>query len=152
MIEGVYVKKLVKRVDERGWLMEMLRSDDSFFEQFGQCYVTVCNPGYVKGWHYHNKQRDNFSVIKGTAKIVLYDQREDSKTKGEVNEFIVGEDNPQLISIPIGVFHGFECQGNESCYIVNCPTEMYNREKPDEFRIDPFDNDIPYKWTAEKGG
>ena len=132
--------------------MEMLRKDDGFFEQFGQCYVTACNPGFVKAWHYHKKQRDNFTVIKGKAKIVLYDSRDDSKTKGEVNEFISGEDNFQLISIPQGVFHGFECMGEEPCYIVNCPTEMYNKEEPDEFRIDPFDNDIPYEWTAKKGG
>jgi len=152
MIEGVFVKKLVKHVDERGFVMEMLRKDDSFFEQFGQCYVTVCNPEYVKGWHYHNKQRDNFTLIKGEAKIVLYDQRKDSKTKGEVNEFVVSEENPQLISVPNGVFHGFECVGDEPCYIVNCPTEPYNRDEPDEFRIDPFDNDIPYKWESKKGG
>ncbi len=151
MIEGVFVKKLVRHEDDRGWLMEMLRDDDAFFEKFGQCYITVCNPNRVKGWHYHKKQRDNFAVIRGKGKIVLYDQRDDSKTKGEVNEYIIGKENPQLISIPQGVYHGFECVGEEPCYIVNCPTEHYNKKEPDEFRVDPFDNDIPYEWTAKKG-
>lgn len=151
MIEGVHIKKLVKRVDERGFVMEMLRSDDPFFEKFGQNYVSVCNPGFVKGWHYHSKQRDNFAVVKGNGKLVLYDCRENSKTKGEINEFIMGEKNTILVSIPKGVMHGFECVGDESCYFVNCPTEPYNSKNPDEFRVNPFDNNIPYKWTAKKG-
>lgn len=151
MIEGVYVKQLKKHVDERGFVMEMLRSDDSFFEKFGQNYVSVCNPGYVKGWHYHSKQRDNFAVIRGKGRLVLYDRREGSKTKGEVNEFIMGDDNTILVSVPKGVLHGFECIGNEPVYFVNCPSEPYSQEKPDEFRVDPFDNKIPFKWTAKKG-
>src|SRR3989338_1074137 len=125
MIYGVYVKKLKKITDKRGFLMEMLRNDDPFFRKFGQVYLTVCNPGYVKAWHYHKKQSDNFTVVKGKGRIGLYDAREGSSTKGQVMEFISGEEDPMLIFIPQGVMHGYEAIGGEPCYLVNCVTEPY---------------------------
>ena len=146
MIDGVKIKKLKVIPDERGRLMEMLRCDDELFIKFGQVYMTTAYPGIVKGWHYHKKQMDNMVCVKGMMKVVLYDSRENSKTKGEINEFFIGIHNPTLVQIPNGVCHGFKCMGNEEAIIVNCPTEPYNYKEPDEFRIDPFDNDIPYDW------
>ncbi|MBI2658437.1 dTDP-4-dehydrorhamnose 3,5-epimerase family protein [Candidatus Woesearchaeota archaeon] len=151
MIEGVQIKKLKKITDERGFLMEMLRNDDTFFQKFGQVYMTVCNPGYVKAWHYHKKQSDNFAVVKGTGRVGLYDRRKDSTTKGDVMDMTIGEGNPALVFIPKGVVHGFEAVGNEPCFLINTVTEPYNYNSPDEERIDPFDNDIPFKWKNKKG-
>ena len=100
MIEGVKIKRLKVIPDERGMLMEMMRDDDEFFQKFGQVYLSVVYPGVVKGWHYHKKQTDHFVFVKGNAKVVLYDNREGSKTKGEINEFFMGEYNPILLVIP----------------------------------------------------
>ncbi|TLZ62943.1 MAG: NAD-dependent epimerase/dehydratase family protein [Methanobacteriota archaeon] len=108
MIDGVKVRPLKPIHDERGYLMEMLRSDWPEFSKFGQVYVTIAYPNVVKGWHYHKVQTDNFVVVKGAAKVVCYDNRSGSKTKGEVNEFFPGEGNPILIQIPPFVVHGFK--------------------------------------------
>ena len=146
MIEGVKIKKLKVIPDERGRLMEMLRSDDELFITFGQVYLTTAYPGVVKGWHYHKKQTDNMVVVKGMMKVVLYDGREGSSTKGEVNEFFMGIHNAILLQIPPFVFHGFKCTSEEEAMVINCPTETFNYEDPDEFRVDPHENDIPYNW------
>ena len=151
MIEGVKIKKLKVIPDERGRLMEMLRCDDDFFTKFGQAYVTAAYPGVVKGWHYHKIQEDNMIIIKGMMKVVLYDDRSNSKTYKEVNEFFVGEHNPALIHIPIGVLHGFKCISETEAICINIPTEPYNYEKPDEYRIDPHSKEIPYDWTRKDG-
>jgi dTDP-4-dehydrorhamnose 3,5-epimerase len=151
LIEGVKIKKLRVIPDERGRLMEMLRCDDDLFIKFGQAYMTSAYPGVVKGWHYHMKQTDNFVVVRGMMKVVLYDSREDSPTKGEVNEFFMGTHNPILLQIPPYVFHGFKCIGEEEALVVNFPTEPYNYEEPDEYRVHPHDNDIPYDWTRKDG-
>ena len=151
LINGVQVKQLKWIPDERGKLMEMLRCDDSVFEKFGQVYITTCYPGVVKAWHYHQNQADNMVVVKGMARVALYDSREDSPTKGLVNEFFIGEDNPMLIHIPEKVLHGFKAYGLQPAYVVNTVTRPYNRKEPDEFRIDPFDNDIPYDWSLKQG-
>lgn len=151
MIEGVFIKKLKLIPDERGRLMEMLRCDDKIFKKFGQIYMTTVKPNYVKAWHYHKKQTDNFVCVKGKVRVGLYDSRKKSKTRGNVQEVILGFENPVLLQIPSGVFHGFESDCNEESIVINIPTEPYNYTKPDEYRVNPFHNNIPFKWKGRKG-
>ena len=151
MIDGVKTKKLRVLPDERGRLMEMLRADDDLFIRFGQVYLTTAYPGVAKGWHYHKKQTDNMVVVKGMMKIVLFDARKDSPTHGEVNEFFMGEHNPLLLQIPPLVYHGFKCISVEEALVINCPTDVYNYQSPDEYRVDPHDPSIPYDWSRKDG-
>lgn len=151
MIDGVAVRQLRVIPDERGYLMEMLRSDWPEFERFGQAYVTAVYPGVVKGWHYHRIQTDHFICVGGMAKVVLYDRREDSPTQGEVNEFFVGQLNPILLKIPPGVVHGFKAVSPEMTLIVNIPTELYEYDNPDEYRLPPHTDQIPYDWARKDG-
>ena len=151
VIEGVKVRQLRFIPDERGYLMEILRSDWEEFERFGQVYVTAGYPGAVKGWHYHKFQTDHFVCIHGMAKVVLYDRREGSPTYGEVNEFFIGERNPCLIKIPSGVVHGFKGVGEDVALIVNVPTELYDYSQPDEYRLPHDTDEIPYDWTLQHG-
>ena len=151
MIQGVRVKSLKVIPDERGWLMEMLRCDDELFVGFGQVYMTAAYPGVVKGWHYHKKQIDHFVCVKGMMKVVLFDSREGSPTRGEVNEFFIGERNAQLVQIPPLVLHGFKCISDAPAILINTVTQPYDHADPDEFRVHPHDNDIPYDWARKDG-
>lgn len=151
MIAGVIIKKLKVIPDERGRLMEILRADDEMFKGFGQVYMTSAYPGVVKGWHYHKKQYDNMAVVKGMMKIVLYDSRPESATRGEINEIFAGEHNPVMVHIPPFVYHGFKCISEEEAVVVNTPTDVYNYREPDEFRVHPHENDIPYDWGRKDG-
>lgn len=151
MIDGVKTRKLRLIPDERGYLMEMFRSDWEEFEQFGQVYVTAVYPGVVKGWHYHKLQTDHFICVKGMAKVVLYDNRDGSPTRGEVNEFFIGEQNPTLLTIPPGVLHGFKGISTEMALIVNVPDRLYNYEQPDEYRFPAQSPEIPYNWARKDG-
>ena len=151
LIEGVNVHQLKPIVDERGFLMEMIRSDDPEFNGFGQTYLTSVNEGVVKAWHYHEKQIDTFICVYGMIKLVLFDSRENSPTYGIVNEFFIGDKNPQRVQIPTKVMHGLKGISSGYSLIINIPNQMYNYEKPDEFRVHPHDNNIPYVWERQDG-
>ena len=151
MIDGVKIKQLKVIPDERGRLMEILREDDEIFMRFGQVYLTTGYPGVVKAWHYHKVQNDHFCVIKGMMKVVLYDARDDSPTKGEVNEFFLGEHRPIVLRIPPLVYHGFKTISQEEALLINVSTQVYKHDGPDEFRVHPHENDIPYKWARKDG-
>lgn len=151
MIDGVKTKKLKVIPDERGRLMEILRSDDELYEKFGQVYVTAAYPGVVKAWHYHREQTDHLICISGMMKIVLYDAREGSPTFGEVNEFFCGIHNPLLVKVPKGIYHGFKCISETEALVINIPDQLYDYNSPDEFRVDPHKNDIPYDWARKDG-
>ncbi len=151
LIHGVETKLLKPIVDERGFLMETLRMDDPLFKGFGQAYVTAVNDGVVKAWHYHDDQIDNFICLVGHIKLVLYDCREESPTHGQINEFFIGERNPLLVQIPTKVLHGFKGLTAPHALVLNLPNHAYRYDAPDEFRVEPHDNDVPYDWSRQDG-
>ena len=149
MIEGVQVIPLKQFPDERGKVMHMLRADAPHFEQFGEIYFSVVYAGVVKGWHIHREMTLNYAVVSGMIKLVLYDPRDGSATRGEIQEIFVGEDNYVLVKIPSGVYNGFKGIGEQPAIVANCATIPYS---PDEIsRLDPFSNEIPYDWGLKHG-
>jgi dTDP-4-dehydrorhamnose 3,5-epimerase len=151
MIEGVKTKALRVIPDERGRLVEILRRDDELFKGFGQVYMTTTYPGVVKAWHRHEKQTDNIACLAGMIKMALYDGRSGSATYREINQFYLGVHNPTLVQVPAGVYHGWMCVSQEEALVVNIPTEPYDRARPDEQRLDPHENDIPFDWKRKDG-
>jgi dTDP-4-dehydrorhamnose 3,5-epimerase len=150
-IHDVRTSKLRVMPDERGWLMEILRADDTeLFTKFGQVYVSATYPDVVKAWHYHKKQVDHFACVAGMVKLVLIDTREDSPTRGAVNEFFLGSQNPMLVQVPNLVYHGWKCISLEPSLVVNVTTEPYRYADPDEYRLDPHGT-LPYDWTRKDG-
>ncbi len=146
MIDGVKVKKLKIIPDDRGRLMEILRADEAIFQKFGQVYMTTALPGVVKAWHYHKKQNDNFTCVHGKMRLALYDARPKSPTYKEVNDFVISLESPMLVHIPKNVYHGFKCVSDTEAIVINTVTLPYNYKNSDEYRCDPYDNDIPYDW------
>jgi dTDP-4-dehydrorhamnose 3,5-epimerase len=151
LIHGVKVKKLSVHPDERGRLMEILRKDDELFATFGQVYMTSAYPGVVKAWHYHKKQVDHFTSVHGMVKLVLYDPRKGSPTRGQVNEFFIGAHSPVLVRIPAGVYHGFKGIDVHESIMINIPTEVYRYDRPDEYRLPAHTKKIPYDWARKDG-
>jgi dTDP-4-dehydrorhamnose 3,5-epimerase len=151
VIDGVIVKHLKLIPDERGRLMEILRCDEDIFVRFGQVYMTTTYPQVVKAWHYHKKQDDFIVCVKGMLKLVLFDDREGSPTQNEINEFFLGDHNPILVKVPRKVYHGWKCISTDEAIVVNAPTEAYDPSAPDEYRLDPHNNNIPYRWARKDG-
>lgn len=144
MIQGVRLRPLVRHEDERGSLVELLRSDWPEFTRFGQAIITVNLPGVIRAWHWHTRQTDYAVVVSGTAKLPLYDGREGSPTRGDVEEYVLGDGNFAGLLIPPGVYHGYKTLGDRPALIVNFPDRVY--DPADEHRI-PFDTtEIPYRW------
>jgi dTDP-4-dehydrorhamnose 3,5-epimerase len=147
MIDGVLVHPLRQIPDERGKIMHMLRFDDLHFEQFGEIYFSVVYPGVVKAWHIHKQMTLNYACVVGMIKLVLYDDREESPTRGELQQLFVGESNYLLVRIPPGVWNGFKGIGTGPAMVANCATLPHDPEEI--MRLDPFENDIPYDWTLK---
>lgn len=144
MIHDVFVQPLRQIPDERGKIMRMLRATDSYFESFGEIYFSTVYPGVVKGWHIHREMTLNYAVIFGAIKLVLYDERESSPSKGQLMELFIGDGNYCLVKIPPQIWNGFKGIGTTPAIVANCATMAHD---PNEIsRIDPRNNHIPYKW------
>ncbi len=149
MIDGVQITPLRQIPDERGKVMHMLRSDAPHFRQFGEIYFSTVHPGAIKAWHIHKLMTLNYAVVHGMIKFVLYDDREGSPTRGELQELFIGESNYCLITVPPLVWNGFKGIGNQSAIVANCATHVHT---PDEIeRMSPFSDRIPYNWDIRHG-
>ena len=149
MIDGVLVHPLRRIPDERGSVMHMLKETDPHFTRFGEIYFSTVYPGAVKGWHLHDRMVLHYAVPHGQIKMVLYDDREGSPTRGEVQEIFMGDSNYVLVRVPAGVWNGFKGIGVVLAVVANCATIPHD---PTEIhRLDPHVNDIPYDWARKDG-
>lgn len=147
MINDVIIKKLEKYSDERGWLTEVFRNDELDFDP-AMGYVSLTNPGVVRGPHEHAFQSDCFIFLgPGSFRLHLWDRRENSSTKGEALELEVGENNPTLVVVPPGVVHGYKCISEIPALSLNLPDKLYKgegkKEEIDEIRWEKDENS-PY--------
>lgn len=144
MIDGVRILPLRRIADDRGAILHMLRRDDPHFERFGEIYFSLVNPGVVKGWHLHTRMTLNYAVPVGHIRLVLFDAREASSSRGAVQELELGEGRYQLVSVPPGVWNGFLGLHDGPSLVANCATEPHD---PAEItRIPPTDARVPYDW------
>lgn len=149
MIDGVLVHPLKQIPDERGKVMHMLKATDPHFERFGEIYFSMVFPGVVKGWHRHSRMTINYAVVRGTIKLVLYDDRPKSPTRAEVQELFVGESQYCLVKVPPMVWNGFKGVGVEPALVANCASIPHDPAEIE--RLDPFSDRIPYVWDLRHG-
>jgi len=147
MIDGVTITPLRQIIDERGKVMHMLREDSHVFERFGEIYFSCTHPGAIKAWHMHTRMTLNYAVVFGGLKFVLFDDRENSPSRGEIQEIYLSPENYCLVTVPPLIWNGFKGIGTQTTIVANCATMAHD---PDEIvRRDPFDAAIPYDWHIQ---
>ena len=147
MIDGVLLTPLKQIFDERGKVMHMLRDDSPVFSGFGEIYFSYTHAGIVKAWHLHKEMVLNYAVIHGAIKIVLYDDRPDSRTCGEIQEIFLSPENYMLLTVPPKIWNGFKSIGNEISILANCASISHNDNEI--MRREPMDTNIPYNWDIK---
>jgi dTDP-4-dehydrorhamnose 3,5-epimerase len=146
VIEGVQVIPLKKIPDERGTILHMLKCTDPHFRQFGEIYFSTVYPGVIKGWHKHREMTLHYACIEGRIKLVLFDDRDESPTKGQSMEIFLGPDDYSLVIIPPGIWNGFKGMSAPYAIVANCCSHPHDPSRTQ--RMDPFHNPIPYNWDV----
>jgi dTDP-4-dehydrorhamnose 3,5-epimerase len=138
MIKSLLIYNLESHLDERGYFVELLRDDWTKLlknNQIVQLNLSYSYPGIIRAWHRHLRgQEDYFICIQGSIKICAFDDREDSKTKGELDEFIVSGDKPRIVKIPGILWHGFKVLGVKPATLLYGVNRLYDYKDPDEER------------------
>ena len=125
----------------------MLRATDPDFKEFGEVYFSVVFPGAIKGWHLHKRMTINYAVPFGRIKLVLFDDRHNSSTRGEIQEIFLGQDAYQLVTVPPFIWNGFKGYGSTEALVCNCASIVHDPEEIE--RLDPFSERIPYDWSLK---
>lgn len=147
MLEDVKITDLKRICDERGSIWHMLRCDSEHFEKFGEIYFATIYPGVIKGWHEHTEQTQNYAVIAGMIKLVLYDNRVNSPTYKKLAEVFVGDENYKLVTIPPGIVNGYKSITPDRAIVANCATLPHR--SGEMIRYDPQESFIDYSWDVK---
>ncbi len=152
-IEGVMVERPPRHVDQRGSLFEVVNTSHPFWsEPIVHCEWVVSSPGMIKGWGVHMLGDDRYVVGSGRIRVVLHDGRVDSPSYGQFAQFHFGDQSPGWLLIPRGVWHASQNYGDTDAIFVNFPTEAYDYDDPDKYRLDPYDRSkIDFDWTIRGG-
>ena len=147
MIEGVQLVPLEVHMDDRGYVIEIIRASDPYLEKFGQVYfVASLTRGSIRAFHKHRDLWDYFFVSRGSAKFALRDDRPDLSTYEQMETHVIGEHRPALLVVPAGVYHGWMAL-EDGTQLVSTASEIYNRENPDEERVPP--DSWGYTWDVQ---
>lgn len=119
-VDGVLIEPRKQLFDDRGAIMHVLSKNWPAFDQFGEVYVSLINEGVIKAWKCHRLMTQHFAVPVGEIKIIIYDDRVGSTTRGALLEIVMGRDHYGLVRIPPGVWYGFKGLGPKQSLIVNC--------------------------------
>jgi dTDP-4-dehydrorhamnose 3,5-epimerase len=148
-IDGVLVREVLHVPRDHGIITETYRPEwDRTGLPVVHVYQSRLFPAAIGAWSCHMKTVDRLFVNQGHLKVVLYDGREESPTHRQLMELHVGDARPAFVVIPIGVWHGLQNLGPTDALVLNYPTNAYDYEDPDHYRL-PYDSpEIPYSWGA----
>jgi len=149
MINGVKIKEVKRHFDDRGFFAEVVKFGEETFKEIKQTSYTETYPGVIKAFHWHKRQYDIWSPVRGSMRIVLYDLREDSPTYQETQAIYAGEDNFLVVLIPPYVAHGYQVLGTEKVGLFYHTTEAYDPKNPDEERLPFNDSKIGFDWETK---
>ena len=148
-IEGVRVHDVRHVPRDHGVITEIFRPEwDPTGLPVVHIYQSRLFAGALGAWSCHARTTDRLFVSQGHLKIVLFDARDDSSTRGQLMELLAGDVRPCLVVVPPGIWHGLQNLGQGDALVLNCPTEAYSYQDPDHYRL-PYDSaDIPYHWNV----
>ncbi|KKR11805.1 MAG: dTDP-4-dehydrorhamnose 3,5-epimerase [Candidatus Woesebacteria bacterium GW2011_GWA1_39_21] len=136
-IKGVYYKQLIRHVDARGDLTELWSfpwsKNEPIAKKVEHVYFNTTHEGFIKGFHWHRRTYSQYTCVSGKMQVVLVDIRKDSPTRYNVDQFIIGTNNPAYLKIPPGVLKAWKSLEGDSV-IVNLLTSY---DMSDNFKIDP---------------
>mgnify|MGYP006130745487 CR=1 FL=1 len=145
MIQGVKIIKKKVITDDRGKILHMLRNDDPYHLKFGEIYFSYVYPKKIKAWHIHKKMTLNYVAAFGKIKLVLYDDRQNSKTNGKIQEIFLSNDDHFLVIIPPMIWNGFTSADDNIAVLANCSDIPH--DKSEILRMDFNDPKFPYNWS-----
>ena len=121
-----------------GFLIPVFNVHDGFVPSENhpqQIYLTVCDPGSIKGPHLHLKRWGLFTCIQGNIKIIV-------REGNEYQFYYSGKDYEYAtIEVPPGIPAALQNIGDEPAYIINAPAPAWKADDVDEHKV-TFDESV----------
>ena len=142
-MEGVTLYPLKRIANPKGDILHALKCTDEGYVGFGEAYFTQIHSGEVKGWKRHNRMTLNLIVVMGKVKFVIYDDREESSTKGEFFEIILSpSENYQRLTVAPGLWMAFCGLDDNTSMLMDIIPDPHDDSEGDRVTLET----IPYQF------
>ena len=128
---------------EGGNVLHAMKQEDKGFSSFGEAYFSTVEHKVIKGWKRHFEMTLNIVVPIGHIRFVLFDDRDNSKTKGFYQEVSLSRNNYQRLTVPSMMWFAFEGIAKESSLLLNLASIPHRKEEQENLPLD----EIRYKWN-----
>ena len=142
-LEGVSVTPQKVIPMETGDVLHGIKKHEKNFVGFGEAYFSKVKKGSVKAWKQHHHMTLNILVPVGNIRFVLYDDREESNTKGLFQTIDLGESNYSRLTVPPKLWAGFTGLSEGLNLLMNLADLEHDPEEVSRKDIDK----IPYDWS-----
>ena len=144
VIDGVALKRTRHIVTANSLTTEAYRSDwPETDSRIGHVIHVSMDEGRVSAWHTHSIQTDGIFVLTGRMMVAMYDARPDLPTHRAVMFLRLDGRDPVLVRIPPMIWHGVKPLRGAASFL-NIISHPYNYADPDEWRLPPDTNQIPF--------
>lgn len=106
-MDGVLLTPLKIIPNPKGDILHALKQSDASFSQFGEVYFSFIDKDEIKGWKKHTKMTLNIVVPIGEIEFFIYDDRENSQTKGKTFCVKLSKNNYQRLTLLPGLWAAF---------------------------------------------
>lgn len=143
-LDGVRVARPTVHVDHRGALLEIFTAEEFWDVPYAYAYQTSVRPGMLKGWFQHHQKLDRYHIVSGELLVLLYDDRPESPTRGQLQKLVIGETSGvRGVLIPQRIWHLSYNVGQGDAILLNFPSTHYDHEHPDRYHVDIDSGQIP---------
>jgi dTDP-4-dehydrorhamnose 3,5-epimerase len=97
-----------------GDILHAMKNEDVGFSGFGEAYFSLVGNGSIKAWKRHTSMNMNLVVPVGEVRFVFY--CEANKAFQVVD---IGEKNYQRITVPAGIWFGFQGRAQVESVVLN---------------------------------
>ena len=142
IIDGVLLTPLRKIFHPQGDVFHGIKKSDAGYVDFGEAYFSTVTQGEIKAWKKHLQMTLNLVVPVGKIRFVLFDDRENSPTKGIFNEFVLSLENYARLTIPPQIWMAFQGLDEQNLLLNIADLE----HSPDEIERKTL-LEINYSWS-----
>ena len=142
IIQGILFSPVKKINHENGDLFHIIRNFDEGYNGFGEAYISTIKYNKIKAWKRHFQMTANMVVPHGRVKMIIFDDRPQSITKGIFNEFILSNDNYFRLTIPPNLLYGFMGLDRNVNMIINVANISHNPKEQINYSKDY----LKYNW------
>ena len=136
-VSDIQITTLTRVMTQGGDVMHAMKRGDNGYSSFGEAYFSWISAGSVKAWKRHLQMTMNLVVPFGLVKFVFCTLG--SGGIQEIRTETIGESRYLRITVPPGIWFGFQGQGDSPSLVLNLANILHDPAEVERMTVSGID-------------